>query len=335
MRIVAHRWKFFGLLVTVAALPAIPGDTTPQGESPRVAYVRQGTLYVTTASGKVLKTVKPQVGIQDFAISPDASRVVFSVTGKRRYGGPIYMLNVSTGHLAQLTAGLRYATQLASGEQEVYDEPDFSPEGDRIVFDVHYENQGDANDVVMASGPLAVMDLKTRHARILQATKNVDGHGPAFANNPLWSPNGERILVDFEVGAALVSSDGAHLIDLSDQLAQGRDNVEPGAFGWFGSGCVIYFLNEENRGGPSAPHQEVRILHLKTKSTEPASTLLGVPIEMLTKADGVEVSGDLALVRSKSESLVFDVLSRKIIQRLPTSNARLVGGGRVEPGRCD
>jgi len=311
------------------------GGVAGQGDLPRVAYVREGTLYMITASGKVVETTKPDVAIHDFAISPDAGRVAFSVRGRRHYGGPIYLLDLSTGHIAQLTAGLRSEHRLGSGEQEVYDEPDFSPDGGRIVFDVHYENQGDANDLVMASGPLAVMDLKTRQTRVLQTTKNVGGYGPAFANGPSWSPNGEKILVNFEVGAATVTSDGAHLTDLSDQMTQGRDRVEPGAFGWFGNACVIYFLNEENRGGPDVPHQEVGILHLKTKSTEPASRLLGVPIELLAKADGLEVSGDLVLIRTEGKSLVFDAPSRKIIQRLPTPNARLVGSGRVEPGRCD
>lgn len=335
MQMPDFRLRRLGLLMLMAALAPMAGDASRQGDAPRVAYVRQGTLCIVSASGKVLKTVKPQAVINDFAISSDASQVVFPVRGKRVYGGQIYPLTLTTGHLARLTAGLRPGFQLGSGEQEVYDEPDFSPAGSRIVFDVHYENEGDANDIVMASGPLAVMDLKTRHTRILPATKNVVDGRPAFANSPSWSPDGENILVNFEFGTAVVTSDGAHLTDLSSQFAHGRDDVNPGAFGWFGNACVIYFLDEENRSGRETSHQEVRILHLKNKSSEPASRLLGVPIEMLTGADGVEVSDDLVLIRTKSESLVFDIRSHKIIQRLPTPYARLIGGGRVETGHCD
>ncbi len=328
-------WKSLGLLILVVALSPMSGGASGQADSPRVAYVTQGTLYVVTASGKLLETAKPETAIEDFAISSDASQVAFPVRGKNRYGGQIYLLAVSSGHLTRLTAGLRPEVQLGSGEREVYDEPDFSPDGNQILFDVHYENAGDANDLVMASGPLAVMNLKTRHTRILQATKNIDGHGPAFTNNPSWSPNGEKILVDFEAGAAVLGPDGAGLIDLSDEMIQDRGEVLPGGFSWLGNACVVYFLDEENRTGPDFAHKEVRILHLKTRTSEPAARLLGVPSEMLIKADGLEVSGDLTLIRTKSESLVFDALRAKVIQRLQTPYARLVGGGRVDPGHCD
>lgn len=308
---------------------------TTQTGAPRVAYVEQGTLYLTTASGQVVESVKPQVPIADFAISPDASQVAFAVRGKRVYGGPIYLLNVRTGHLSELTASLHPVYQLAEGEQEVYDEPDFSPDGLQIVFDVHHENQGDGNDIVMASGPLAVLNLQTQRETILEATEHVSVGYAAFVNNPLWSPDGKRILVDFEVGAALVTADGTNLIDLSEQFVGGRENVLPYAFGWFGDGCVIYWLDKENQRGPNVSHLDVRVLHLKTKSTEPASRLLGIPSEILNAADGIEVSEDLLLIRSKNESLLFDLGTRKIIQHLPTSNARLVKGGRATPGQCD
>ncbi len=206
--------------------------------------------------------------IREFAVSPDVQRVVFvSFRDSTAYGGHLYLLTVATGKVERLTHGYYLDGLPEPGNPEVYADPDLSPDGRRMVFAIHGQANG---DVVEASGPLAMLDLSTRRVRILKATMNVDVGGVAFANNPHWSPDGNRILVNFENGAAVTEVTGTTLKNLDGMIPEGEGDLRF-ALGWVGRGCVLYMVGntwDKARQGPK------RVLNLRTRKTEAADRVI-------------------------------------------------------------
>ena len=169
------------LLIVVLALSIPPVWCQQSGiAKPSVAYSHKGVLYLASESGQVLRAVetKPPVGV--FVISPDGQTVVFAPFKPKEYGGRLYRLSLMTGQTELLTHGPYFNKWPGEGGPEVYDDPDFSPDGKRVVFAIHGQATG---DIVEASGPLAVMDLGMRKMTLVRSTLTVNGAGQvAYAN---------------------------------------------------------------------------------------------------------------------------------------------------------
>lgn len=126
--------------------------------------------------------------------------------------GQIYRLDFETSQIRKLTSAAFYFTTdrfrpIRPGfpESELYSDVEVSPNSRSIAFAVHSVADNDSDDLVGLSGPLAVMDLSSEKARVLSSTERVNGEGPAFANGPSWSNDGQRLLMAFEVGGAIAS----------------------------------------------------------------------------------------------------------------------------------
>jgi hypothetical protein len=236
-------------------------------DQPAVAYSRNGVLTLTTASGKVLQTLKIAVPIGEFTMSADASKVVFTPLNPKSLGGPLYLLTTSTHKIERLTRGPYFNKNSRS---EVYADPDLSPNGNEAVFVIHAQATGDA---VETAGPAAVVGLRSRTVKLLAATEDVGGGGAAFANDPRWSPDGKRIVVNFETGASLTDAKGATLQDLSG-LMMGGDWTH--VLNWLGSQCLIYIAGKDPNDAQRNP---ARVLNLKTRDIAQLSRVLNIPEE--------------------------------------------------------
>lgn len=231
-----------------------------------IAYVNGTTLTFASATGQVLKQIPLGRKIYDFDLSPNGKLMV-AAAAETSYGGPLELFNLKTRKWTQLTHRQLYFHRLHKGAREVYADPDFSPDGRRIVFAIHVNSPGDGNDAVDASGPLAVMNLKTRKVRILEASTNLGGNGFCFANQPRWSPDGQEILFDCSDGAVVMDAAGQH----ARILPIGSFTDYAAGLGWLGNHCVLY-LRAKNWGQYSS--YEARFLNLKTGRSEDASQLL-------------------------------------------------------------
>jgi len=252
---------------------------------PAIAYSQHGVLTLATASGRVVRTIKTAVPVGDFSISKDTSTVVFVPLNSKTHGGPLYLLKTRTGKLVRLTKGPYFNKKSRS---EVYSDPDLSPAGTLAVFAIHAQATGDA---VEAAGPGAVVDLKTRAVKLLQSTVDVDGNGAAFVNEPLWSPDGKRIVVNFEAGAALTSLDSlSKLQDLSGLMDGGDWNH---VLTWLGNECVVYIAGKNPADAAQNP---ARVLNLKTHKVRDLSAVIDVPATSLTNL--VAVSRSIRLRRN-------------------------------------
>ena len=161
-------------------------------------------LYLADSAGGHIRTVKTKLPICDFSVSPDSAKLVFVPCHSTDYGGPLYLLDINAGVLQKLSVGPYWRVASDAPVREVYADPEFSPDNASVVFTVRKVPINGHADLVEASGPLAIMQLGTRHVHLVQSTLNLDGNGPAFANQPHWSPDGATILVSFETGFAVL-----------------------------------------------------------------------------------------------------------------------------------
>jgi hypothetical protein len=242
---------------------------------PAIAYQNHGILRLVTISGDVLQTVKVNPSIGTFAISRDAKKVLFTPLPKDPtvYGGELFILHFSSSIPKRLSQGPYY--NKSSRPVEVYSDPDFSPDGMRAVFSVHSQPSG---DLMQASGPFAIVDLKTGHVSVLPATLHVPGEqwGTGFARTAYWSPDGQTISLNFEDGFFLADPQGKHLESLSPFLTEADWTS---SIGWIGSQCIAYVGGKDYIDARQHP---ARFLNIKTHETGPLEKLLGVNAQQVT-----------------------------------------------------
>ena len=235
-------------------------------EKPELAYSQNGVLYLTTGSGQLVRSLRTSPPICDFGLSPDGESAVFNSMSRHHYGSALYLLKVSSGAVVRLTP---------PGGLEVYGDPAFSPDGRAVAMAVHGQASG---DLVEGSGPLAIMALDTREISILKATLGSRGEPLGFVNEPEWSPDGTRLVVNFELGFSQVNAKGNSLQDVASMI--GCDGCEyMNAVGWLGSKCVVYQAGKNYEEALKTP---ARVLNLVARTTKPANEVLGVPASSLT-----------------------------------------------------
>jgi hypothetical protein len=231
-----------------------------------VAYSSGGALFLATASGQIVKTLRPNPAIGNFAISADASTVAFIPLGAKPNGGPLYWLDTTSGRTRRLK------TRPAYVKGEVYADPDISPDGRHAAFAIHATATGDA---VGAAGPFATMNLNTGEINVLNATRMWGGVEPVFGKSPRWSPDGKRILLNVEGTFAIAGADGASKQEMGRATESGPTD-ERATFGisWIGNNCVAY-IYYSGRDATEFKHAPAHILNLRTLQKQPAEALLG------------------------------------------------------------
>ena len=265
------------------------GQTTGAGEQqPAVAYVVGGSLYLAAESGQVLRKIGAPVPIGDFAISPDLKTVVFASAVPGVAGGPFLIMDVSSGAIDPMMPDPYFNGGSVAGDlAEVYTDPEFSPDGKRVVFATHASAQGSESHT---SGPLAFLNIETREVSILKSTVAGDGLPYGYMRNPRWSPDGKQILGSIEGRAFVTSADGQALTEVmipESELSQSAASYGMYAIGWLGSGCVLYQAGEEPQSDPA------RVYQLITQKTSPAAGTWRLPEESLRGVRGF--SGQLRM----------------------------------------
>jgi len=257
------------VLLLLVAFFSVNGVRAQPAALPKdgVAYSVGGTLTIKSASGETVRVIKTTPPIGSFAISPDGKSVVFAPLGPEHNGGPLYLLSLATGEAKRLIHVPVYT------KREVYADPDFSPDGDEVIFAIHAQPRGDA---VMSAGPFAILNLRTGIVRELPSTINIDGYGAAYGASPRWSPGGGKLFLNLESDFALTTPSGEHLQDTSDWTAGEGDTF---AVDWLGSGCILYIGGKDWK---SAEEQPAKVLQLSTHQTESLDKVLGLAPAQVT-----------------------------------------------------
>ena len=283
-------------------------------------------LYLADSAGGHIRTVKTKLPICDFSVSPDSAKLVFVPCHSTDYGGPLYLLDINAGVLQKLSVGPYWRVASDAPVREVYADPEFSPDNASVVFTVRKVPINGHADLVEASGPLAIMQLGTRHVHLVQSTLNLDGNGPAFANQPHWSPDGATILVSFETGFAVLPKTGTTIRMLEpDSLPNDADWST--AFGWVGNRCILF-----GAGHDGAVH-DTEVLHLESRKAGPVSSLFGELLGGESGINSLHSSGSQLLVGTTNESKLLDTRSRQLLGHFPIG-AKLVGTNKPARQVC-
>jgi hypothetical protein len=208
------------------------------------------------------------------------------------YGGQLFLLKGS-GNPELLTRGPYY--NKSKRPAEVYSDPDYAPDGTRVVFSIHSQPTG---DLMEASGPFSILELRTKKVTVLRDTLHVPGEawGTGFASSAFWSPDGSKILLNFEDGSSLTDPEGKSLEDLSP-LMKGEDWTS--SLGWLGPQCIVYVTGKDYVDARKHP---ARFLNLKTHDTGALDTLLGLTPQQVTNL--VAISGSIRVRRQGADVLV-------------------------------
>jgi len=264
-------------------------------DQPVVAFATGTALSLASASGRITQRIDLKHPIYNFALSSDRKLLVI-VELDTATGGNLSLLDMQTHVQKKLASGNLYfkASELDKGETEVYDDPQFSPNRRSLAFAIHTDNPGDGNDAINDSGPIAVMDLRSRSVRVLKATENIDGEGLCFANSPMWSPDGKWILFNCEDGAFITDAQGTSLRDL--KLGTDQDALTY-AVSWVGNGCVLYLQSHTTNGSLDPSKDEVLLYNLRTSSSQKPALSMPFPGWIAT---GLREASDSAFILESS-----------------------------------
>ena len=155
------------------------GDWSPDGREFAFIVYRDGNneiSFLSTANGKVARSFRPKdVGaVYNVAYSPSGQEVVF--TGSVGGVSDLYMMNVQSGAVRQLTND-RYA-QL---------QPTFSPDGRTVAFSTDASEETSFEKMTFGDLKIATMDLASGQVTVHRGF----AHGKHI--NPQFSPDGRNI----------------------------------------------------------------------------------------------------------------------------------------------
>jgi hypothetical protein len=275
-------------------------------DEPVVAFATGTTLTLASATGRVTQKIDLGHPIYNFALSSDRKLLV-TVALDTATGGNLSILNLRTHEQTSLTSENLYfkASELRKEEKEVYDDPQFSPNHQSVAFAIHTDNPGDGNDAENDSGPIAVMDLRSRKVRVLKSTENIEGQGSCFANSPKWSPDGKWILFNCEDGAFVTDARGASLRDL--KLGTDRD-AETSAVSWVGNGCVLYLQSHTTNGSIDPSKDEVLLFSLQTSVSSKPASKMPFPNWIAT---GLQEASDSAFILASSTGKTIETSGKE------------------------
>ena len=274
-------------LLALAMSAATVRSQATDPDRPAVAYAVDGVLYLATESGREVQTIEAEVPIGDFAISPDLKTVVFSPPHPGEGGGPLFILDVASGAVDPVMPDPYFNDNSADELALFYSDPEFSPDGKRVVFATHAYGEGNE---VQLSGPLAMLDIATREISIVGSTVASDGLPFGYMRNPHWSPDGKRILGNIEGHSFTTDAGGEELDEIfipASELIQSSDSYGMFAIGWLGNGCLLY------QAGEDAEHDPARVFKMSTQETSPAAEMLRLPEQSLRGVK--DVSGKLRM----------------------------------------
>jgi len=136
----------------------------------------------------------------------------------------------------------------------------------RDHVDLEAEDRMDAGDPQSEARAAAIRQLGSV-ALIKEDVR--EAWGTAYPDRGYWSPDGSRILLNFEDGFALTDSSGRLFENLSS-LTTGDDWTS--SVGWLGSQCVVYVGGKDYSDSQNRP---AKVLILKTRKIVRLGGVLG------------------------------------------------------------
>jgi hypothetical protein len=187
-------------------------------------------------------------------------------------------------------------------EREVYSDVEVSPDSRFVAFAVHSLADNDSDDLVGLSGPLAVMDFSSGKVRILSSTDKVNGEGPAFANHPRWSNDGQNLLMAFEVSGAITSASGDALRWLDRQMPRPFDEGIASPKGWWSNKEILFVWGSDPK--QSGIGKLLR-LDLTTGQVSSAASFLPIPEPAFNDVLDIDINNRYILIQHAGSTELF------------------------------
>ena len=207
----------------------------------------QGFCLMEAASMTMDSTVKCNRIVDkihgEMDISPDRKKAAF-VMGDRTNGWNIYAVIIGGNEVQQLTKGLN-----------VNEQPDWSPDGKRIVFTTGGLIGGGGISIISADGSNEKDLIPSSVASYLD-----------FFGSPTWSPDGKRIAFSAKLNDRneifTIESDGNGLARVTNGMTL-IDNFAPA---WSHDGNYISYITKKEDGT-----SDIQIVSLKNGDVTPLS----------------------------------------------------------------
>lgn len=267
---------------------------------PAIGIATGNVISAYSVGGRCAATWRLPFPIRDFAVLYRSGNALAVVIPKN--GNPPQLCPEGES-CVPLASVRRYWFPKWCRAQE-FSGPSFSPNGKTVVLAVHCGGVG----------PIVTVDLRTHKRTVLASTLELAEQGPFVAEGPHWSPDGGRILLSYETGAAIADPhDRKPMVDLSDPMeavSKPKDSWAH-AVGWDGANA-IYFVASPNTADPQFGAR-LYSLELATKMATPVVAVQGVPGRLFNNATDVEIGQSTALVGTASGCKAYDLHSGRAI----------------------
>ncbi|HJQ20534.1 MAG TPA: hypothetical protein VJ867_09320 [Gemmatimonadaceae bacterium] len=262
------------------------GDFSPDGRRFAFIVYNQGNNEISildTHNGKVEKSIRPAgVGaVYNVAWSPDGQEIAF--TGSKGGISDLYLMNVQTGAVRQLTND-RYA-QL---------QPTFSPDGKTIAYATDQSEETNFDKMTFGDLKLATMDLTTGQVTVHRGF----AHGKHI--NPQFSPDGRNLyFVSDQDGISDV-----YRMDLADEQMYRITHISTGVSGITSISPAISVAQKTGRlmltSFKSQGH-EILSLDPSQLMGEPISAESGVRVASAATLPPGDVAGNMSVASYLSD----------------------------------
>jgi Tol biopolymer transport system component len=305
--------KFSSVLAVFLVLGSVAEAQTRKAA---FAYAEGQTLTLADARGRPLATLIVSQGINEFAIDSSGRHIVVQTPGD--YGGQLLWCVVASERCVRLTHG-PYYYKSEKDSTEVYASPSFSPDGTRVAFAIRslYRDPDRAKeeDLIEAEGPIAVMQVREKSVRILKSTT---GSGGCFTDDPLWSPDGSRILFSCEEGGKVTDLKGTKQLEIVDAMEgppldehMNMSVTQP--LTWAGNNAILFTRSRSNK---LEDLEKSRVLQLDLASMQvhPIKEFGGIPTSHLQDAWQIQETKRLVFVgRRSGEVQVYNRQTGKVV----------------------
>jgi len=186
----------------------------------RIAFVSQSgsqmaQILVMDADGSAVTMLTNDRALHSYdpSWSPDGSKIAFAKGPNGQGDRSIYLMNADGTNVVTLTGPNPICTGgFNQGLPEWGDDnPQWSPDGSRIVF-VRNENCDQPNsDPLFPQGPADVLLMDPDGSNMVNLTSS---HGSGYETWPRWSPDGSRIMFSDTYGLFVMNADGSGRITL-------------------------------------------------------------------------------------------------------------------------
>ena len=286
-------------------LPLLLASCGRREAIPDLAVYTGQDFQLVNIESKSTRSIRCSIPVGSFSIAPNGKFLVLASKEGGSGMGQLYRLDIETSEIRKLMSAAFYYTskrfpESEFPERELYSDAEVSPDSRFVAFAVHSVADNDSDDLVGLSGPLAVMDFSSGKVRILSSTEKVNGEGPAFANRPRWSNDGQKLLMAFEVSGAITSLSGDALqwVDrpMPKKLTEGI--VSPK--GWWSSKEILFVWDPEQSG-----ISKLFRLDLTTGQVSNAASFLPIAEKQSNDVVGVDVNSPYVLIEHQDRSELF------------------------------